>query len=88
MNNPVMEYVEEGDKGCPKVNNVGAKRVCPNFDILSNMNVCSVTLARTVRDGAMGMLETRPPRSRRLSTLRRGASPSPLGRNQTRAAAL
>ena len=22
---PVMEYVEKGDKGCPKVNNVGAK---------------------------------------------------------------
>ena len=63
VNIPVMEYVE-GDKGCPKVKNVGATRVCSNFDILSNMNVCSVTLARTVRDGAMGMLETRPPRSR------------------------
>ena len=73
MNNPVMEYVEEGDKGCPKVNNVGAKRVCHNFDIVSNMNVCTVTLVRTVRDGAMGMFET-------------GSSPSsPRSRSRQRA---
>ena len=104
--------------------------MCPNFDILSNMNVCSVTLARTVRYGAMGMLETRSSsslprsrsrqgagsssrqgagsssrttssplkgtlktstmtctsRSRMLSTLGRGASPSTSGRNQMGAA--
>ena len=96
--------------------------MCPNFDILSNMNVFSVTLARTVRYGAMGMLATRSSsslprsrsrqgagsstrttssplrgtlktstmtctsRSRMLSTLGRGASPSTSGRNQMGAA--
>ena len=99
----VNSAMNDGDEDteCAKVNNVGATRACSDIDIVTNMTICSITLARTVRDSVKSRTEpglsrsrsstmcsplrgTRRPSTRtstticrRLSTLGRGASPSP-----------
>ena len=58
------DTIFEEDTRCAKVNNVGATRACSDNVIVTNMNICSTTLARTVRDSVQSMTEPGLSRSR------------------------
>ena len=46
------------------MNNVGATRACSDNVIVTNMNICSTTLARTVRDSVESMTKPEHAESR------------------------